>query len=291
VTYSIIARDAASGELGVAVQSHWFSVGSVVCWAAPEVGAVATQANAEIAYGPRGLELLGAGMEPESALARLRGEDPDQAGRQVALIDARGRLAVHTGELCIAMAGHARGEQVCCQANMMARASVWPAMLEAYERAQGPLERRLLAALDAGEAQGGDIRGRQSAALLVVPGSGERWRTKVSLRVEDHPEPLSELRRLLDLQDAYTLAEEADALSGAGRHEDAAERYRAAGALAPESLELRFWSGLGLAYGGDLDAGVREVGAVIAQAPAWRELLARLPAQLAPSAAQVLARL
>jgi uncharacterized Ntn-hydrolase superfamily protein len=291
VTYSIVARDPASGELGVAVQSHWFSVGSVVAWAAPGVGAAATQANAEIAYGPRGLELLAGGSEPQAALERLRGEDPDQSTRQVALIDARGRLAVHTGQLCIACAGHVVGEQVSCQANMMASASVWPAMLDAYTAATGPLARRLLVALEAAEAQGGDIRGRQSAALLVVPESGERWRTEVSLRVEDHPEPLAELRRLLDLHDAYELAAQADALSGAGRHAEAAERYRQASELAPESLELRFWAGLGLAYGGELEIGVRQVAAVVAQAPAWRELLARLPVELAPAAREVLGRL
>jgi uncharacterized Ntn-hydrolase superfamily protein len=291
MTYSIIARDPISGELGVAVQSHWFSVGSIVTWAAPGVGAVATQANAQITYGPLGLELLAGGMEPVEALRRLRAQDPDEQTRQVAMIDAHGRIAVHTGELCIAHAGHVHGEQVCCQANMMASETVWPAMLDAYQASQGPLARRLLAALEAGEAQGGDIRGRQSAALLVVPATGEAWRTTVSLRVEDHPEPLEELRRLLDLHDAYQLAGEADECSAAGRHAEAAQRYRAAAALAPDSLELRFWAGLGLAYGGQLEAGVREVAAVIEAAPAWRELLGRIPVQMAPAARDVLARL
>jgi uncharacterized Ntn-hydrolase superfamily protein len=291
VTYSIVARDPATGELGVAVQSHWFSVGSIVTWAQPGVGAVATQANAEVSYGPRGLELMAGGLSCEQALARLRAEDPHEATRQVAMLDARGGVAAHTGPLCLPAAGHLLGEQVSCQANIMVSEAVWPAMLSGYERARGPLARRLLAALTAGEAAGGDLRGRQSAALLVVPAGGEPWRTEVSLRIEDDPAPLEELERLLTLHDAYRLAGEADELSGAGRHDEAAERYRQAAALAPENLELRFWAALGAAQRGELELAVSEARAVIDRDPAWGELLQRLPPQAAPAAEQLRRRL
>ncbi len=173
MTYSIVARDPATGELGVAVQSHWFAVGPIVPWALPGVGAVATQANAEIAYGPRALELMRTGLDAQSALSRLLAEDAGSAGRQVAVVDARGNVATHTGETCIPFAGHVAGDAVSCQANIMVSERIWPAMLDAYRSAEGPLTQRLLAALDAAEAQGGDARGRQSAAILVVPGEGD----------------------------------------------------------------------------------------------------------------------
>jgi uncharacterized Ntn-hydrolase superfamily protein len=273
------------------VQSHWFSVGPIVPWAQPGVGAVATQANVEVSYGPRALELLTSGTGAEQALAQLLSEDPGSAGRQVAVIDAHGRLATHTGSSCIPFAGHATGDQVSCQANIMASESVWPAMLEAYHGAAGPLTQRLLSALDAAEAEGGDIRGRQSAAILVVPGSGEPWESLVSLRVEDHPAPLVELRRLVELHDAYALAGRADELVNEGRHDEAARLYGEASELAPDSHELRFWAGLGAAQAGDLDAALGHVRAAIAMQPGWAELLPRIPPEVAPSAHLVLARL
>ncbi len=292
MTYSIVARDPVSGELGVAVQSHWFSVGSIVTWAAAGVGAVATQANAEPAYGPRALELMRAGVGARDSLARLLAEDPLRASRQVAVMDARGQMAVHTGGECMPHAGHVIGLEACCQANIMRSKEVWPSMLRAFQGAVGqPLADRLLVALEAGEAAGGDLRGRQSAALLVVPAQGPAWQASVSLRVEDHPEPLIELRRLLGLQRAYRLAGEADELVGEGRHDEAAGVYGQASQLAPDNLELRFWAGLGAAEAGDLSRAVSELQAVVAVDPSWRELLARLPRQVAPSAAAVLSRL
>ena len=291
MTYSIVARDPDTGELGVAVQSHWFSAGSVVTWARPGVGAVATQANAEVAYGPRALDLLAAGVAAPDALAQLVAEDPGGPSRQVAVLDAAGRVGVHTGSSCIAHAGHVTGDAVSCQANIMVSDRVWPAMLEAFMTAPGPLTERLLRALEAAEDEGGDIRGRQSAAILVAPAEGEPWRTSVSLRVEDHPEPLSELRRLVALHDAYALAGRADELLGAGRHDDAARLYVEASARAPGNHELLFWAGLGTVQAGDLDAGVAKVQEAVALQPAWRELLARLPAELAPAAPAVRARL
>ncbi len=287
MTYSIVARDPQNGELGVAVQSHWFSVGSVVTWAEPGVGAVATQANAEIAYGPRALALLRKGVPAERALAQLVAEDPGAAGRQAAVVDGAGRVAAYTGEECIPFAGHVTGEGVSCQANIMASEQVWPAMLEAFNGAEGTLTLRLLAALDAAELAGGDLRGHQSAAILVVPGAGEPWETVVSLRVEDDPDPLPELRRLVALHQAYEPAGQADALTIEGRYDEAAELYRWASELAPDSDELRFWAGLGAFQVGDLQTGLADVRAAIAQHPGWRELLDRLSPEVAPSAGPV----
>ena len=291
MTYSIVARDPSSGQLGVAVQSHWFSVGPIVPWAQAGVGAVATQANAEVSYGPHGLELLRQGLGAREALDRLLAADPGASGRQVAIVDAHGSVATHTGSLCIPFAGHATGDAVSCQANIMASERVWPAMLEAFNSASDALAARLMAALDAGELAGGDLRGRQSAAILVVPPQGTPWQAIVSLRVEDHPEPLAELRRLLRLHEAYELAGQADELVNEGLHDEAASLYRRASELAPDNHELRFWAGLGAAQAGDVDSGVADVLAAIEQQPGWRELLGRLPADVAPSASVVLAAL
>jgi uncharacterized Ntn-hydrolase superfamily protein len=288
MTYSIVARDPASGELGVAVQSHWFSVGPIVPWAQAGVGAVATQANAEIAYGPRALELLRAGASPDRVLAQLVQADPHAAGRQVAIVDAGGAVAAHTGTSCIPCAGHVTGEGVSCQANIMVSDRVWPEMLDAYRATSGRLTDRLLAALEAAERAGGDLRGRQSAAILVVPARGDPWVTVVSLRVEDHPDPLVELRRLVGLHDAYALADQAEELVNQERHDEAAVLHERARALAPDNAELRFWAGLGAAQAGDVDSGVRTLTEL---EPRWRELLDRLPAAVAPAAPAVLTRL
>ncbi len=290
-TYSIVARDAASGELGVAVQSHWFSVGPIVPWARAGVGAVATQANAEISYGPRGLDLLASGLDASTALARLLAQDAGAAGRQVAIVDAGGAVAAHTGASCMPFAGDCQGDGVSCQANIMASDRVWPAMLDTYSSTQGALSVRLLAALDAAEEQGGDVRGRQSAAIVVVPAAGDAWETVMSLRVEDHPDPLPELRRLVALDAAYGIAGRADELVNQSRHGEAARLYQEASALAPDSAELRFWAGLGAAQAGDLNRGVRDVQAAIAAHAGWRDLLERLSPEVAPSARPVRERL
>jgi uncharacterized Ntn-hydrolase superfamily protein len=288
LTYSIVARDPATGELGVAVQSHWFSVGSIVPWARSGVGAVATQAIAEVSYGPRALALLGEGADAGEALGRLVAEDSGASNRQVAVVDSRGAVAVHTGERCVRFAGHQLGDGFGCQANMMASDRVWPAMADAYASTPGRLAERLLAALDAGEAAGGDVRGRQSAGLLVVPADGDPWSTAVSLRVEDDPEPLRELRRLLVMQEAYSLAAEGERLTEEGRHGDAVEHAVRSWELAPENPELRFWAGLAMAQAGMLEQGVEQVRVAIAAHPPWRELLGRLPPEWAPAAPAVL---
>jgi uncharacterized Ntn-hydrolase superfamily protein len=287
MTYSIVAHDPETGAMGVAVQSHWFGVGAVVTWARAGVGAVATQSVAEPAYGPRLLDRLQAGETPREALAALVADDAQAGSRQVACVGAGGDVAVHTGDGCIAYAGHETGHGFSAQANMMASPDVWPAMAQAYERASGPLHRRLLAALHAAEAAGGDVRGRQSAALLVVPGEGEPWATSVDVRVEDHPEPLAELDRLLDLTDAYALAGEADELAAAGLHAEAGDRYTRASALVPSSDELRFWAGLAAAAEGDLPTALERVRSAIAAHSGWRDLLGRLGEDMAPGASRV----
>jgi uncharacterized Ntn-hydrolase superfamily protein len=288
-TYSIVARDAATGELGVAVQSHWFSVGPIVPWAETGVGAVATQSIAEPAYGPNALALLRDGATAETALADLVAVDEQAAFRQVAVVDAAGRIAVHTGEGCIPFAGDQTGDGFSCQANMMASEEVWPAMAQSFADADPaePLANRLLVALEAAEAAGGDVRGRQSSALLVVPAAGEPWRTVVDLRVEDHPQPLTELWRLLLIHGAYTLASQADDLVGEGRIEEAGELYERASDLAPDNDELLFWAGLAAAQAGDLDTALDRVRRAMAVQPGWRDLLGRLSPEIAPSAAAV----
>jgi uncharacterized Ntn-hydrolase superfamily protein len=290
-TYSIVARDPASGELGVAVQSHWFSVGPLVPWALPGVGAVATQANVEVAYGHRALSLLAEGLGAQEALSRLIAADDGADGRQVAVVDSAGGVAAHTGSACMPEAGHATGDGVSCQANIMADRRVWGAMLETYEAATGSLTDKLLDALDAAEAAGGDLRGRQSAAILVVPASGDPWESTVSLRVEDHPEPLVELRRLVRLHDAYVIAGDGDACVNEGRYDDASRKYVEAAKLAPDNHELRFWAGLGTAQLGDVDAGVALVREAIAIQPGWTQLIERLTDEALPSVGVVRERL
>lgn len=285
-TYSIVARDAASGELGVAVQSHWFSVGSVVSWARPGVGAVATQSVAEVAHGPNALDRLAAGLDAGAAIAAVLAEDEQAGYRQLGVVDAGGGSAAHTGEGCIDFAGEVVGEGFACQANMMARDTVPAAMASAYRAADGDLAARLLAALLAAEDEGGDVRGRQSAALLVVPSAGEPWRTRFDVRVEDHADPLGELQRLVRLARAYEMAGEGDELSAEGDHAGAARLYAAAAELAPEADELTFWAGLGVAAE-DVERGVELVRRAAAVKPSWLTLLERLPEDLAPSAAAV----
>ncbi len=230
-------------------------------------------------------------MDASAALSQLLDEDPGSEGRQVAVVDAAGGVAVHTGTACIPFAGHAVGDGVSCQANIMVSERVWPAMLEAYGATQGRLVDRLLAALDAAEGEGGDARGRQSAAVLVVPADGNPWERVVSLHVEDHPDPLIELRRLLRLHDAYSLAGRADSLVNDGRHEEAARLYERASELAPENHELLFWAGLGAAQSGDVETAVARVQRAIEMHPGWKELLGRLPAEVAPGAGSIVERL
>jgi uncharacterized Ntn-hydrolase superfamily protein len=226
-------------------------------WARPGIGAVATQSLSERSYGPLGLDLLAAGKTPEQALAALVTADPDPEVRQVAILAADGAVAAHTGDSCISDAGHQTGDGYSVQANIMRSTSVWPAMAEAFEAATGTLARRLLASLDAAEAAGGDWRGMQAAGLLVVPAEGKPWETDVELYVDDHPQPLDELRRLLSLHEGYQAMDEAE------RRADVA---REAGM---EELDVRFAEILDAAHADDV-AGARELLApLLAEEPRW----------------------
>ena len=279
-TFSIVARDPQTGEMGVAVQSHWFSVGSVVAWAEAGVGAVATQAFVEVSYGPLGLHLMRGGKTSAQSLAALLADDEHREIRQVSMVDARGRIATHTGARCIQDAGHECGESFSVQANMMANPSVWSAMASAYRSANGDLAERLLVALEAGQAAGGDIRGRQSACILIVgPKSTARpWNGIVmDLRVEDHPEPIRELRRLVHLHRAYQYMNRGDELLGAGEVEGALRQYSTASAMVPESEELPFWHAVTLADLGRVEEALPIFKDVFARNSDWATLLERLP--------------
>jgi uncharacterized Ntn-hydrolase superfamily protein len=295
VTYSIVARDEDSGQLGVAVQSHYFSVGSLVSWADPGVGAVATQSVVEPAYGPRGLGLMRRGSSAPESLRRLLLDDDQAAVRQVALVDNHGRVAVHTGARCIREAGHRVADGVSAQANMMERPTVPGAMLEAYRSSSGELADRLVAALEAAEREGGDIRGRQSAALMVVAPRATGQPTEdrpVDLRVEDHPDPVAELRRLAELRRTYLRVEVGDELAAAGDVEGALAEYAAAHAEQPENAELAFWHGAALAANGREDEARELLELAYADRDGWRELLRRLPkAGLFPDDEALVARM
>jgi uncharacterized Ntn-hydrolase superfamily protein len=281
MTYSIVARDPENGDLGVAVQSHYFSVGSVVTWAESGVGAIATQSFAEPAYGPRGLALLRLGVDPVTALAALTSADAEQARRQVAFVDGSGRVAVHTGGLCIEAAGHVTADGVSCQANMMRGPGVWPAMLGAYHAVKGDLAEKLMAALDAAEAAGGDIRGRQSAAMLIVKGtsSGQSWQDKVvDLRVEDAVDPLAELRRLIRMHRGYRHIDAAETHEVAGDLEGSLVEYEQARTLLDGNDEASFWAAILKADAGHVDEGRALLAEIATREPGWNELLRRLPA-------------
>jgi uncharacterized Ntn-hydrolase superfamily protein len=280
-TYSIVARDPATGAMGVAVQSHWFSVGSAVSWAEAGVGAVATQSFVEVSYGPLGLELLRAGKTASEALAALLAADATPEVRQVAIVDRHGNVAVHTGERCIAAAGHRSGDQYAVQANLTEKDTVWGAMAAAYEAARGDLIERLLAALDGAQREGGDIRGMQSAAILVVPATsaGAPWRERlVDLRVDDHPDPVGELRRLVSVHRAYAHMNRGDERMAENDVEAAVTEYSEAARLQPENMEILFWQGVTLAGVGRVEEALPIFAEVFAREPKWRALVERLPA-------------
>jgi uncharacterized Ntn-hydrolase superfamily protein len=280
VTYSIVARDDRSGELGVAVQSHYFGVGSLVSWAEAGVGAVATQSVADPAYGTRGLDLMRAGASAPEALHRLLAEDRQERVRQVAFIDRHGRVATHTGSRCIREAGHRVADGVSAQANIMARSSVPDAMVAAFRAADGDLAERMVVALEAAEGEGGDLRGRQSAALVVVAprATGRPTEDRLfDIRVDDHPDPVGELRRLLGLSRAYERVDNGDELAAAGDVEAALAEYAAAHAEQPDNAELAFWHGVALAASGREQEARALLDQAYAHGEGWRELLRRLP--------------
>jgi uncharacterized Ntn-hydrolase superfamily protein len=280
-TYSIVARDSLTGDLGVAVQSHWFSVGSRVAWAEAGVGAVATQSFTEVSYGPLGLELMRAGKTAPQALSALLAADPQHEVRQVAMVDAKGNVAVHTGRNCIAAFGHRKGAQYSVQANLMERDTVWDAMARAYESTKGDLAEKLLAALEAAQGEGGDIRGRQSAAILVVPGktAGRPWAERtIELRVEDDPEPVREIRRLVGVHRAYERMNAGDDLLAAGDVAGAMRAYGDAAKMLPDNPEIRYWAAITMLTSGREKEGLDYLEDVFAADANWVEVTRRLPA-------------
>ena len=278
-TYSIVALDAKTGQLGVAVQSHWFSVGTVVPWAKAGVGAVATQSIAEPSYGPKGLALMEQGIPADEALQSLLAKDLGKNVRQVAMVDAQGNVGVHTGSRCISHASHLTGKNYSVQANIMAKPTVPSAMVQAFESTTGDLAERMLAALDAAEAEGGDLRGRQSAAMLVVSGepTGDPWTDRiVDLEVADHEYPLIELRRLLRISKAYRHAQRGDEYMEKNEMDNALQEYSAATKLYPENPELPFWTAVTLAQTGELQEALSIFKDVFSRNQNLRELVPRI---------------
>ena len=283
-TYSIVARDATTGELGVAVQSHWFSVGSVVSWAEPGIGAVATQSFVEVSYGPLGLQLMRAGKSASQALTALLAADPHLDVRQVGMVDALGAVANFTGKNAIIAFCDQTGEGYAVQANLMDKTTVCAAMARAYEAARqagADLAERMMAALEAAQAEGGDIRGQQSAALKVVSGdaTAPAWGGRIfDLRIEDHAAPLVELRRLLVVARAYRMMNAGDDFITEGDIEAAVDAYAKAEEILPDSHEIVFWHAATLADVGRVDESLPLFARAFRMWPQWRELVTRLPA-------------
>jgi len=280
-TFSIVARDPETGELGAAVQSHWFSVGSTVIWAEPGVGAVATQSFVEPSYGPLGLQLMRTGKTAAQALTALLAADEHEDVRQVGMVDADGNVANHTGSNAISEHCAIAGDNFSVQANMMWKPTVCSAMASAFAKAEGDLAERMMVALEAAQGEGGDVRGKQSAALLVVDGdiSKPAWSGReFDLRIEDHATPLLELRRLLTMARAYRLMNQGDEYMTNGDTENAVIAYSSAEALVPDSHEMIFWHAATLAAAGDVDESLPLFRKAFAMWPRWRDLVQRLPA-------------
>lgn len=279
-TFSIVAMDEKTGDVGVAVQSHWFSVGSIVTWAEAGVGAVATQSLVNASFGPRGLDLLKQGKSPKEALKILLDSDEGREFRQVAIVDVQGRVAVHTGKDCIADAGHVLGENYSVQANMMLNKKVWPAMSMAFEQNENlPLAERMMATMQAAQDVGGDIRGQQSAAILVVKGksSGKVWEDrKIDLRVEDHPQAVAEMARVLKVFRAYEHMNNGDLAIEHQEMDKALEEYGAAQKMFPDNLEMKYWTAVSLANINKLDEALPLFKEVFSNDENWRTLTSRI---------------
>jgi len=280
-TYSIVARDAETGEMAVAVQSHWFSVGTAVSWGEAGVGVVATQSFTNKSFGLRGLAMLKSGLTPQEALDSLLNNDDGKAFRQVAILDTKGRVATHTGAKCIEEAGHENGDNFSVQANMMLNDTVVPAMEKAWkENEELALAKRMVKVLEAAQAQGGDIRGKQSAALLIVKpeATDEPWNdTLLDLRVDDHQNPVQELGRLVKVYNAYQHMNQGDLYVEKAMMMEAMKEYNAAMEMFPENLEMQYWTAITLANDGNTEKAVKMLQKIYKQDPNWRELTKRLP--------------
>lgn len=294
-TYSIVARDPNTGELGVAVQSHWFSVGAIVPWAEAGVGAVATQSFVDASYGPLGLAIMRSGRSAPEALRALLAGDEGRDVRQVAMIDALGRVDAWTGKNDIQAAGHHVGKNYSVQANLMLNDKIWPAMATTFEATKGDLAERMLAALDAAQAAGGDIRGRQSAAMIVVSGkpTGQAWKDRIfDLRVDDSAEPLKELRRLVRLQRAYNHMNAGDLAVEKKDNEGALREYGAAEKLVPDNAEMIYCHAVALVNMGRVEESLPLFKRVFAMDRNWIELTPRLPKSgLLPNDPKVIERI
>lgn len=279
-TYSIVARDPETGDMGVAVQSHWFSVGSIVAWAEAGVGAIATQSLVDVTYGPLGLDLMRAGRTAPQTLAALKVADEHPEIRQVGMIDVHGNVAAHTGKKCIPDAGHLVGDNFSVQANMMLNTNIWPAMKKAYEASTGDLATRMLAALEAAQDAGGDIRGKQSAAIKIVKAksTGKPWDdTVMELRIEDHATPIQELKRLVKLHRAYGHMNAGDLAIEHNDVDGALREYGAAETMFPNNLEMKFWKAVSLVNADRVDESLPIFKEIFAMDKNWAILVPRLP--------------
>jgi len=278
-TYSIVARDTITGEMGVAVQSHWFSVGSLVAWGKAGVGVVATQSFINPSFGPRGLSLLENGLTPKLAMETLLELDEGRDVRQLAILDKNGNVNAYTGKNCIEAAGHIIGDNFSVQANLMEKNTVWPAMAEAFKNSKGSLAERMLIAMEAAQNEGGDIRGKQSVAILVVKAksTGNSWEDKVvDLRVEDSENPLKEMRRLLTIHKAYEFMNKGDLAVEHNNFKLAKEHYKNAQKLNPDNLEMKFWYAVTLANNGEIKIATAIFKEIFKQNNSWKELTPRL---------------
>jgi len=280
-TFSIVARDAKTGEMAVAVQSHWFSVGTVVAWGEAGVGVVATQSFVNKSFGIRGLELLKQGKSPQEAMNILLSDDAGKEVRQVAILDSTGRVATHTGKNCIDAAGHLNGENFSVQANMMLNDRVWPAMADAWKKnSQLALPERVMEVMKAAQAAGGDIRGKQSAVLMVFAPhkSNEPWNDRlIDLRIDDSKEPIKELERLLTVHRAYEHMNQGDLYTEKSDMANAMKEYNAAMKQFPDNLEMKYWTAITLANNKQVSKALPMLKEIYSKDPNWKELTRRLP--------------
>jgi uncharacterized Ntn-hydrolase superfamily protein len=278
-TYSIVAIDKATGDIGVAVQSHWFSVGTVVAWGEAGVGVVATQSFVNVSFGMKALDLLKNGKSPREVVDELIESDEGRDFRQLAVLDSKGNVVAYTGKNCIQPAGHITGDGFSVQANLMSSDKVWGAMAAAFEKSNGPLAERMMDALEAAEKEGGDIRGKQSASLIVFSGkpTGKIWEDKlVDLRVDDSPEPLVELRRLLRVHRAYEHMNNGDLAVEKNDMVLAMQEYSAAMKMFPDNLEMKYWTAVTLANNGKLDEALPMFKSIFKKDNNWKVLTPRL---------------
>jgi uncharacterized Ntn-hydrolase superfamily protein len=278
-TFSIVAYDPATGDIGVAVQSHWFSVGTSVTWGEAGVGVIATQSFVNVSFGIKGLELLKQGFSPQEVVDKLISDDEGRDFRQLAVLDVKGRVAAYTGKSCIQPAGHITGNGYSVQANLMINDKIWPAMSEAFEKSTGPLAERMMTALEAAQKAGGDIRGKQSAAMLVFRGksTGKVWEDKlVDLRVDDSPNPLKELRRLLNVHRAYEHMNNGDLAVEKNDIKKAMDEYSTAMKMFTDNLEMKYWTAVALANNGEIDKALPMFKEIFKQDKNWKDLTPRL---------------